>query len=165
MMAVVPLGRRRESSKSRWTKETFSLSAMLSFLFFFNKEPLLVCYLCTGWVSLIWNAWDQSVSDLYFCWGRVLWFEFRVSCWNPASSIFCSGYFGDRVSFFAQASLDHSLLFYASHPGFFFFKMGSTFFFFFAQACLEPWASLSQSPRSLDYRHKPLVSSCIHFRF
>jgi hypothetical protein len=33
---------------------------------------------------------------------------------SQASSPFCSGYFGDRVSLIAQSGLDHSLPIYAS---------------------------------------------------
>jgi hypothetical protein len=65
--------------------------------------------------------WPCNLHLLFFFfqgWGlnfRFLLAKQVLYHWNHTSTLFCCGYFGDRVSLFAWAGLDWVLLFYTSH--------------------------------------------------
>jgi hypothetical protein len=109
-------------------------------------------------------------------WGldRIYWKDFsfyRTEVWTQcfllarsalyhlshASSLFCSSYFADRVSFFAQAAWTPIFLCYASrltgmtcappHPVF--FSWGGVLCKLFVRAGLEPWSFRSQFTKQI----------------
>jgi hypothetical protein len=81
-------------------------------------------------------------------------------CLSYAASPFCSGYVGERLSFFAQEGLNHDppiLCFLlplgwqvcTTTPSLFPLRWGLANFF--AQVGLEPWCSQSQPPNILEW--------------